>query len=303
MYRFKRLLVGLSLDGGDEAIIRYAKEICRLAKSSKITFVHVLNNQDVPKYIGEKFPILIQTADEYARNRMIDLVHTNVGNDWSVATEYEVVEGSPLIELLDRVKYKEIDLLLVGMPREPAYGGTLGIKLARYAPCSVMIVPEQSLPRLRSLLVPTDFSDHSLAALNAATALARAAGISRINCVHAYRVPTGYYKTGKSYEEFAAIMENLARHEYEEFVARAELNDIAVLPVFKLYKKVYLAIREISQDHPVDLLVIGARGRKSAAGSMLGSVTQRLIRKTQIPLLAVKQKGEGMSFLDCLLEK
>lgn len=303
MYRFKRLLVGLSLDGGDDAIIRYAKEICLQAKSSKITFVHVLNNQDVPKHIGEKFPILIQTADEYARNRMIDLVHITVGDDWSVATEYEVVEGSPLVELLNRVKYKEIDLLLVGKPREPAYGGTLGLKLARYAPCSVFIVPEQTPPRMRSLLVPTDFSDHSLDALNVAAVLARAANIPHINCVHAYRVPTGYYKTGKSYEEFAAIMESLALREYKQFVARADLKGIEVLPVFKLYKKVYLAIREISRDHPVDLLVIGARGRKSAVGSMLGSVTQRLIRKTQIPLLAVKQKGEGMSFLDCLLEK
>ncbi len=303
MYRFKRLLVGLSLNGCDEAVIRFTKEFSRLLKPSKITFMHVLSNDDVPKYVGEKYPILLQTADEFARTRMIDMVYKSVGDDWPPATEYEVVEGSPLLEMLQRVKYKEIDLLLIGRPQEPAYGGTLAVKLARYAPCSVCVVPEQTPQRLRTLLVPVDFSEHAQAALDVAVMLAQAGEIPQIKCVHAYRVPTGYYKTGKSYEEFAAIMEGLARDECTEFLGRADLKGVEVIPVFKLYKRVYLAIREISRDHPVDLVIVGARGRKSAAGSMLGSVTQRLIRKTQIPLLAVKQKGEGMSFLDCLLEK
>jgi len=303
MYRFKRFLVGLSLNSCDEAVIRFTKEFSRLLKPSKITFIHVLNNDDVPKYVGNKYPILLQTADEFARTRMIDQVFKCVGDDWPPATEYEVVEGSPLLEMLQRVKYKEIDLLLVGRPQESENGGALAVKLARYAPCSVCIVPEQTPPRLRSLLAPVDFSDHAQAALEVAVMLARAADIPQIKCVHAYRVPTGYYKTGKSYGEFAAIMEGLAREECNKFLARTDCLGVEVKPVFKLHKRVYQAIREIARAHPVDLVVIGARGRKSVAGSMLGSVTQRLIHKTQIPLLAVKQKGEGMSFLDCLLEK
>lgn len=41
------------------------------------------------------------------------------------------------------------------------------------------------------------------------------------------------------------------------------LDGVTVKPLLKLYNRVHEAIRDISRDHPVDLLVIGARGRKS----------------------------------------
>jgi hypothetical protein len=35
---------------------------------------------------------------------------------------------------------------------------------------------------------------------------------------------------------------------------------------------------------------------------LLGSVTEYLIQTTKVPLLAVKEKGSGMSLLDAVLE-
>jgi nucleotide-binding universal stress UspA family protein len=51
-----------------------------------------------------------------------------------------------------------------------------------------------------------------------------------------------------------------------------------------------------------DLVVTGARGRRLGAGVLLGSVTEPLVADTDIPILAAKKKGEGMSFLEALLE-
>jgi nucleotide-binding universal stress UspA family protein len=56
---------------------------------------------------------------------------------------------------------------------------------------------------------------------------------------------------------------------------------------------------DISEEQQVDLMAVGARGR-TAAALLLGSITERLIRSTEIPLIAVKKKGTGLSLLAAL---
>lgn len=49
------------------------------------------------------------------------------------------------------------------------------------------------------------------------------------------------------------------------------------------------------------MIVIGAKGRSLAASVLLGSVNEKLIETTHVPILAVKKKGSGMGFLEALL--
>jgi nucleotide-binding universal stress UspA family protein len=49
-----------------------------------------------------------------------------------------------------------------------------------------------------------------------------------------------------------------------------------------------------------DLIVIGARGRTGAAGILLGTVTEQLIRVSPVPVLAIKKKGECIGVLRAL---
>ena len=49
------------------------------------------------------------------------------------------------------------------------------------------------------------------------------------------------------------------------------------------------------------LIVVGARGRSGdIAAILLGSITEGLIRKLDRPLLAVKEKGEGLNILEAI---
>jgi hypothetical protein len=126
-------------------------------------------------------------------------------------------------------------------------------------------------------------------------------------------VPTGYYKTGKNYEQFAQIMKGHAEKNYSAFrrkeVCQAgsvcqidDLKDIEVVPIFRLEKKVAKAIEEEIKNLDIDLLVIGTRGTHALAGVLLGSVTEHQIRNTTIPILAVKRKGTGLNLLEALLK-
>jgi nucleotide-binding universal stress UspA family protein len=216
---------------------------------------------------------------------------------------YQVVEGAPLIEFLRKVKEEDIDLIVMRKRGEPGTTGALFEKLARKAPCSVLFVPEGSKAWFTNILVPVDFSENAKDALEVGISIGLASkGIKQIYCLHVYSVPIGFYKTGKTYEEFAEIMRGHAQRYYAEFIQKVDLKGLAAVPIFKLEKKESRGIQEVIEEHGISLVVIGARGRKAGAGVLLGSVTEHLINTTTVPFMAVKKKGTGMGLLDALLK-
>ncbi len=302
MYRYKRLLLGVSFANQDGSSIRYAALISRLAKSEQITFVHVASKVDIPEELREEYPDLFPSIDEYSKAEMEALVKKFFDGHPGARLEFEVVEGSPLIELLRQAKDKEIDLIVMRKRHKPTASGTLFEKLARKAPCSLLFIPEGAEPHFTNILVPTDFSENSVDAIHVAVALASASGLREVHCLHVYSVPVAYYKTGKSYEQFAEIMRGHAEKSYREYIKKVDLKGITATPIFKLEKKEYKGIEQVIEEHAIDLIILGARGRKAGAGVLLGSVTEHLIGTTTIPLLAVKRKGTGMGLLEALLK-
>ncbi|MFO8163947.1 MAG: universal stress protein [Desulfatiglandales bacterium] len=302
MYQYNHLLVGVSFVNQDGASIRYAGLISRLAKSEKLTFLHVVSTSDIPDDLRTEYPDLFQPVEEYARKEMEDLVDKYFDGNPETQIDYQVVEGSPLIEFLRWAKEHEIDLIIMRKRKIPSASGTLFEKLARKAPCSVLFVPEGTTTWFTNILVPVDFSENSADAAEAAVALAKVSeGIEQITFLHVYNVPLGYYKTGKSYDQFAEIMKGHAEKSYAEFIKKIDLNGLTAVPLFHLEKNASKGIEDVIAARERCLVVIGARGRRAAAGVLLGSVAEHLINTTTSPLLAVKKKGEGMSILDALL--
>jgi nucleotide-binding universal stress UspA family protein len=293
MYRYKRLLVGLSLANQDGTSISYAAMVSQLAKSEKVYFVHVARSFDIPEELAREYPDLIQPVDEATERAMRELVSKYFDGNPEAQIEYEVEEGSLLVELLRRAKQLQIDLIIMRKRRKPTTSGTLLEKIARKAPCSVLFT---------NILVPIDFSENSADAMDVALAFASASGIKKIYCVHVYEVPIGYYKTGKSYEHFAKIMKGHAERQYRDFMDKIDLKGVSVIPAFELAKQERKGIEAAVREHQADLLIMGARGRKAGAGVLLGSVTEDLIRASNVPLLAAKKKGTGMRILDALLK-
>jgi len=154
MYRYKRLLVGVSFAQQDGASIRYAAMISRLAKSEKIIFLHVASHIDMPEDLLKEYPNLFQPVNEYAKEEMEALVSKHFDGHPDTKIEYEVAEGSPLMEFLRRAKEEDIDLIVMRKRKEPTVSGSLFEKIARKAPCSVLFVPEGSKAWYENILVP-----------------------------------------------------------------------------------------------------------------------------------------------------
>lgn len=303
MYRYKRLLVAISLSEQDGTSIRYAAMISRLAKSERIIFFHVASSLDVDEEICTIYPELQTPCDSSTTQEIERLVKKYYDGHTETRLDFEAVEGSPLIEILRHIKQEDIDLVVMRKRGGDKSGGNLSTKLARKAPCSVLFVPEGAKSWYKNILVPVDFSGNSQDAMEVAVAFALAGNIDEIHCLHIYDVPNGYYKTGKSYEQFAEIMKGNAEKKFQEFIGDIDLKGITAIPKFRLAEKDYRGIwEELLEEGKVQLLIMGARGRKAGAGVLLGSVTEHLIKTTTVPLLAVKKKGTGMGLLDALLK-
>lgn len=142
---------------------------------------------------------------------------------------------------------------------------------------------------LKAILVPTDFSDASQAALDYAKGLAEAFGAS----IHLVHVMEDLLAHAWSAEVYVASMPNL-RDEVEREATqrlaalltgdertrfRAEAAIVAGRP--------FLEIIRYAKDRQVDLIVIGTHGRGAIAHMLLGSVAEKVVRKSPCPVLTV----------------
>ena len=302
MQRFKRVLVNLALDDQDEALLAYTNKIVGPAKSEKVYVVHLADNLEVPEEIRSRYQSILEPTDEFIAGDIQDKIkrYLTAGVDTEVLVMSK--HGSALDEILRLAVQKDADLLVVGRRPEVKESGTLAEKLTRTAPCSVLTVPCCTTGDFGKVLLPLDFTEHSGHAVDIATAWGSTLKTKTIFPLCVYHVPPGFHKTGKTYEEFAEIMEHNARNDYEKFIKGMDLRGVKLEPHFVLGDNIARTILEESEKTRADLLVMGTRGRSGGVAALLGTTTERVLSHTDIPLLAVKQKGSGIGLLQMLLE-
>lgn len=300
MYRYKKLMVSLNLDDYDQYLIKYAGFISRMAKSKEVMFVYVADSFEIPDEIKKIYPQLESPPQAMVENQIQKSVDDYFNGDEGTTTVFKAMEGPQLGILVSCTKKYDMDLLIVGHhPNDSAAINSLPEKLARKAFCSVLVIPSNTKIYFEKILVAVDFSDHSLNAMDVGSAFAKAANLEHVYILNNYQVPSGHHKTGKSYEEFAKIMRDNAKSKLRVALSKVDLKSVGIKPFFINNKNIVKGIQDFSEELGAALVVVGARGRSGdIAAILLGSITEGLIRKIQKPLLAVKEKGEGLNILE-----
>ena len=193
--------------------------------------------------------------------------------------------------------------MLLGRKLDLEGRGTLALKLARVAHCSVLFIPEGVSFQMKKMLVSVDFSKTSALALEAAM---RIRNVTDANIIlhNAYEVPSGYHFTGKSFDEFKRIMEQNAREDAYEFLKKAGLKpeEVQLALTFDDEEDPGERAYEAATGNNVDMMIIASRGRTGLASLLLGSVAEKMIRyDSDIPLLIVKDRKENLGFFQALL--
>jgi nucleotide-binding universal stress UspA family protein len=144
---------------------------------------------------------------------------------------------------------------------------------------------------LKRILVPTDFSDTSEAATQYAIALAESMG-SQLHVLHVFDNPLAYAWGAEAFIEPPADY-----YERIEQRARDRLNGVLT----EAQRKKFDAQLELRTGSPfaeiigyadekgIDLIVMGTHGRGAVAHMLLGSVAERVVRKSPCPVLTVRE--------------
>ena len=142
---------------------------------------------------------------------------------------------------------------------------------------------------LRHILVPVDFSDLSALGLRYADALAKCSG-ARLSALFANPLRPPVYVAQSRIAELEKQFQ-AARLEAEEylrdFIAKTLPERTDVTPEVIDAMPVEAIVRESARLQP-DMVVMGTHGQGGANRLMMGSVAERLIRSSAIPVLTVR---------------
>ena len=143
---------------------------------------------------------------------------------------------------------------------------------------------------IRQILVPTDFSDPAAAALKYARALAEEFG-SHLHIFHVVPEPFVYpWGTEISTLPLADLMaqsETLSRTRLAELIPKAQAPNGGLTTATAIGTPVDRILAYIDDSH-VDLVVMGTHGRGPVGHLLLGSVAERIVRHSPVPVLTVK---------------
>lgn len=143
------------------------------------------------------------------------------------------------------------------------------------------------MKRTEHILVATDFGESSQRAEALAVGLAQKLS-AKLTLVHVWSVPLPAYAEGLSWP--TDMIEAAARDALARTHARLQdmhPNTEAVLATGPVADRVL----ETAKERGADLIAIGTHGRRGLVRAFLGSVAERIVRLSPVPVLTVK--GEG----------
>jgi nucleotide-binding universal stress UspA family protein len=142
------------------------------------------------------------------------------------------------------------------------------------------------------LLVPVDFSAHSVEATRVAADLARRFDAS-LTLIHVYdpmiyALPDGFImvpQTGidKLFDAFRSQLDSARRQALDAGAPRVETKLIEGFVAAELV--------ELAKRGEFDLIVMGTHGRTGMSHVVIGSIAERVVRLSPCPVLTVKRPG------------
>jgi len=155
------------------------------------------------------------------------------------------------------------------------------------APAAALVPVELKVKRI---LVPFDFSEHSKAALRQALAIAHQFGAEVLlaNVVELYAYPTEIATPPVGILEARRQEENLA--ELEKLCAELHLPAAPVVRVGSTWQELV----NLAAEQNVDLIVIATHGRTGLSHVFLGSVAERVIQHAPCPVLTIRISKDAL---------
>jgi nucleotide-binding universal stress UspA family protein len=275
-------------DGSDEAD-RALEVVLNIAAAHDAT-IHVLSVADTNArsvaasdsglidVLAEDCERVVRDAGEQARSRDISVIETAVrGEPYSTITEYAADHG--------------IDLIAMSTRGRGAFGrfilGSVATKVIRTTDVPVLSIRPEAMVAypFDDALVATDGSTSAKAGLNEAVGLAAAetATLHAVSVVELGRYgPDAHASLNiETFEQRAEDAVSAARR----VGAKADVDTQTIVE----YGEVHAKILQSIESSDADIVVLGTHGRTGFDRYLLGSIAEKVVRTSPIPVLTVRE--------------
>ena len=143
---------------------------------------------------------------------------------------------------------------------------------------------------MRNMLIPVDFSQHSLSAARTGCFIAKKCDAT-IHLIHVVKAPEDWEILSEAQQSRNTEIKNKITE------AESEANEFSKLPIFENLTVIprvfggvpFKAILNYASTYKIDWIVIGAHGISESTQLFIGSTAQKVIRDASCPVLSVKK--------------
>jgi len=314
MMVLKNVLVATDFSPASEAALTYGRALAGTAGAS----LHVL-------HVTANFFLRSTPADPHAvvaaKTRALADRLAGAGPALDVQASVTVSDDAA-DAIVEYARRKTIDVIVLGTHGrtgvEHLLVGSVAEKVVRRAPCPVLTVrhperefvvqdhqtSEAAMIILKKILVATDFSEPSDAALAYAQELARTFG-AQLSIAHVVdNVVARAYGPDAivvADPELQSALEASALRQVEALISDEDRALLRAEPVILTSNAPAMAIVEYAGASDIDLIVLGTHGRGAVAHFLMGSVAERVVRTAPCPVLTVRHPEHEFVVPDALV--
>jgi nucleotide-binding universal stress UspA family protein len=276
----QRVVVGVDLSAGAESLLRWAD---RQAHACGASLYAVTAAPAAESVLGE---VKLAEAEANARRALAVTVEAALPADRAKLVKLRVSTRDPAAALL--LQARRADLLVVG-PHGP--GGISGLLLGSVtehvlsrAACPVAVVHPRRHPATGRIVVGLDGSDCSRRALEWALSQAAMCG-AHVDAIAVWEWHPQYGYGMPLFGASEATQQQWAKTLLEQEIAKLTAADAARVTAHVERGNAAQVLTDASAG--ADMIVVGNHGAGTAVGRLLGSVSQKVARHAQVPVVVV----------------
>lgn len=288
MLKINKILVPTDFSTNADFALNYALKVAHTLNAQEMHLVHV-------DLYGE-----VTNDDEL----MDKLKHVEKPADEVLPFTYRLIQGHihAAPALSEYAAENGIDLIVMGTHGLRGMRrfllGSVAEELVRTATCHVITLHEnqKGSADIKRIVVPVDFSDHSRTALSQAKHLAAAYGASvdALYVIEEWYYPHIFGMQLPSLAETNPEMNEMAQKSIEKFYTETPGPDVEhTLSVH--FGTIVNSIRGHAAEINADLVVIATHGVTSEWEELIGSVTEKLVRTSDVPMWTMRPVKGGDS--------
>jgi nucleotide-binding universal stress UspA family protein len=302
--RIRSVLLPLDGSAFAEQAIPWATTIARKARARlRLALAHQPPEPQPTDQHSRRLYTRIELSIRKSQRDYLRATAARIRAEGPIQVATATLDGSPAPAIAAYVGEVGVDLVVMtthgrgGLER--AWLGSVADHLARGLEIPLLLIrpteSEVTEPRAEEILVPLDGSRRAEAALPPAMAMADVLG-ARLTLLQAVSpvpavadTPTPF--AGSFDDELSALRRSEAKDYLEGIVERVGAAGISVRATAVLAASPVEAIRAATRAPDIGMIALATHGRSGLRRMVLGSVADKLVRTSELPVLVTRPRG------------